>query len=275
MAGTPDNTPQAPWRQRLHEIIFEADTPAGKVFDVALLIAIVVSTLAVVLESVDAIEERFGRQLRIIEWTVTLLFTVEYVMRLLAVRRPWNYATSFLGIVDLLAVLPTYLSLLFAGTHSLAVIRALRLLRIFRIFKLHRYVGEISSLLNAIRASAAKITVFLLTVMTLSLILGTAMYVIEGPASGFTSIPRGMYWAVVTVTTVGYGDIAPRTIFGQAIAAAAMVIGYSMIIIPTAIFSMELVRADRRDTTTQNCPECLREGHDADATHCKYCGTQL
>ena len=270
-----DSGASSGWRQRLHEIIFEADTTAGRIFDIGLLLAIVVSTLAVVLESVDAVGVRYGRILRIVEWTVTLLFTVEYAMRLLAVRRPWSYATSFLGVVDLLAVIPTYLSLFFTGTHSLAVIRALRLLRIFRILKLRRYVGEIGALINAIRASAAKITVFLVTVTTLVLIMGTAMYVIEGPESGFTSIPRGMYWAVVTVTTVGYGDIAPKTVLGQAIAAAAMVIGYSMIIIPTAIFSMELVRADRKEITTQNCPECLREGHDADARHCKYCGARL
>ncbi len=223
----------SPWREVLHEVIFEADTRGGKLFDVALLVTIVLSVTAVVLESVASVRSRFGPALRIAEWTFTVLFTIEYVLRLLSVRRPWGYATSFLGVVDLLAVVPTYLSLLVAGTQSLLVIRALRLLRIFRVFKIARYVGEVTALVQAIRGSRAKITVFLLAMLVLVLIMGAMMYVIEGEQGGFTSIPRSMYWAIVTVTTVGYGDIAPRTTLGQAVAAAAMVIGYSLIIIPT------------------------------------------
>ena len=264
------------WRARMHEIIFEADTPTGKAFDVALLVAIVLSVLAVVLESVEAIDVRFGTLLRAAEWFFTVLFTIEYVLRLISVRRPAAYAMSFLGVVDLLAVLPTYLSVFVPGSHSLLVIRALRLLRIFRVFKVTRYVGEVTALVSAIRATRAKITVFLFAVMTVVLIMGAAMYVIEGAASGFTSIPRSMYWAIVTVTTVGYGDIAPQTPLGQTVAAVTTLLGYSLIIIPTGIFSTELARMQfDRVITTQNCPSCTREGHDRDALHCKYCGAVL
>jgi voltage-gated potassium channel len=232
----------APWREHLHEVIFEADTPAGKLFDVALLVLIVASVLTVILESVTGVQARHGIILQAAEWFFTILFTVEYVLRLLCVRRPINYARSFLGVVDLLAILPSYLSLLVPGTHNLLVLRAFRLLRVFRIFKVTPYVREL---------------------------------VIEGPAGGFDNIPRGIYWAIVTITTVGYGDIAPRSVFGQAVAATAMVIGYSLIIIPTGIFSAELVRAIRKPITTQGCPECTREGHDDDAAFCKYCGARL
>jgi voltage-gated potassium channel len=262
-------------RERLHEIIFEADTTAGKAFDVGLLVTIVLSVLVVLLESVESVAARHGGALRAAEWAFTILFSVEYVLRLIAVRRPLAYARSFFGLVDLLAVLPTYLSLLVGGAQSLMVIRALRLLRVFRVLKVARYVGEVNALVRALRASREKITVFLLVVLTLVLIMGAAMYVIEGKESGFTSIPRSIYWAIVTVTTVGYGDLAPRTWLGQAVAAAAMVLGYSLIIIPTGIFSTELVRASQRRITTQSCPECAREGHDADAVYCKYCSAKL
>ena len=275
MEPHPHRSPDAPWKDRLHEVIFEADTPAGKAFDVALLAAIVGSIAAVVLESVAPIRERYGSLLRIAEWVFTILFTIEYVLRWVSVRQPWRYALSFFGIVDLLAVLPSYLSLLFAGAHALVVIRALRLLRVFRVFKIARYLGELTALVNAVRATRAKITVFLLTVLTLALILGTIMYVVEGAESGFDSIPRAAYWAIVTITTVGYGDIAPRTVVGQIVAAAAMVLGYSLIIIPTGIFSVELVAATRRGITTQSCPSCGHEGHDQDALHCKFCGVKL
>jgi len=270
-----DSKPFAPWRERLHEIIFEADTPAGKAFDVALLVAIFLSILAVMLESVADVRERYGAPLRAAEWFFTTLFTIEYVLRLISVRRPLRYATSFFGIVDLLAILPTYLSLFVAGTQSLLVIRSLRLLRVFRVLKVARFLREITALTTAIRKSRVKITVFLMAVLTIVLIMGSAMYVIEGESSGFTSIPRGMYWAIVTVTTVGYGDIAPTTVMGQIVAAVAMVLGYSLIIIPTGIFSMALVQAARKKVTTQNCPECLREGHDEDAVYCKFCSTKL
>jgi voltage-gated potassium channel len=265
----------APWRERVHEIIFEADTPLGKAFDVALLLAIFLSVLAVMLDSVATIRERYGELLRAAEWFFTILFTVEYVLRLISVRRPMRYATSFLGIVDLLSIVPTYLSLFIAGTQSLLVIRSLRLLRIFRVLKVAHFLHEVTALTTAIRNTRFKITVFLMAVLTIVLIMGSAMYVIEGEAGGFTSIPRGMYWAIVTVTTVGYGDIAPTTVPGQIVAAVAMILGYSLIIIPTGIFSMELVQAARKEVTTQNCPECLREGHDKDAVHCKYCSAKL
>ena len=275
MNGAGNNRELAAWRERLHEIIFEADTPAGKGFDVGLLVAIILSVVAVVLESVAEFRARYGLALRAAEWIFTAMFTVEYVLRLISVGRPWRYAASFLGVIDLLAILPGYLSLVVAGTQSLLVIRALRLLRIFRIFKVTRYVGEMTALVTAIRASRAKIIVFLLAVLTIVLIMGAAMYVIEGEESGFDSIPRGMYWAIVTVTTVGYGDIAPQTVLGQIVASLAMVLGYSLIIIPTGIFSMELVQASRSRLNTQSCPECLREGHENDAVHCKFCGARL
>jgi len=272
----PPATPTRPaWRARLHEIIFEADTPEGKAFDVGLLAAILLSVLAVMLESVASVRERWGTALRLAEWAFTLLFTIEYGLRLICVERPGRYARSFLGVVDLLAVLPTYLSLFIVGAQSLLVIRALRLLRVFRIFKLARYVGELRVLLEAVRASRAKITVFLFLVLTIVLIMGTVVYFIEGADNGFTSIPRAMYWAIVTVTTVGYGDLAPRTVLGQLVASAAMILGYSLIIVPTGIFSFELAQIAKKRLTTQSCPSCVREGHDADATFCKYCGAHL
>ncbi len=264
-------------RDKLHEIIFEADTAAGKTFDLILLASIAISVVAVMLESVESIRLRFGTVLRAAEWTFTILFTIEYVLRLLAVKKPLAYARSFFGVVDLLAIVPTYLSLVVVGTQSLIVIRALRLLRVFRVLKAARFVGEVSALTRALRATRAKIAVFLFAVLTIVVILGTAMYVIEGGQEGspFTSIPRSMYWAVVTVTTVGYGDIAPSTWAGQFVAAMAMEVGYSLIINPTGIFSMEIVQASRRQVSTQSCPECAREGHEVDAVYCKYCSARL
>jgi len=265
----------APWREHLHEVIFEADTPAGRAFDIVLLAAIILSVMAVVLESVASVRLRHGMALRAIEWLFTLLFTVEYIARLISVRRPLRYATGFFGMVDLLAIVPTYLSLFVTGAQTLLVIRALRLLRVFRVFKIARYITEMGSLIEAIRATRAKIVVFLMTVLTIVLIMGAAMYAIEGAESGFTSIPRGIYWAVVTVTTVGYGDIAPRTVAGQATAALAMILGYSLIIIPTGIFSTELARLSAKAVTTQSCPSCVAEGHDPDAVFCRICGAHL
>ncbi len=265
----------AAWRERMHEVIFEADTPAGRTFDIALLAAIILSVAAVVLESVADIRQQYGLLLRGTEWFVTILFTVEYAARLACVRRPMRYARSFFGVVDLLAIVPTYLSLFVAGAQTLLVIRALRLLRIFRVLKIGRYIQELGSLIDALRATRAKITIFLMIVLTLVLIMGSAMYVIEGEESGFTSIPRGVYWAIVTVTTVGYGDIAPRTVAGQMIAAVAMIIGYCLIIIPTGIFSTELARVVGKGVTTQSCPSCVAEGHDRDAVFCKFCGARL
>ena len=267
--------PQAAWRARLHEVIFEADTPAGKAFDVILLVAILLSVLAVMLESVAAVRELCGPQIRLIEWIITAFFSVEYVLRLLAVRRPAQYAASFFGLVDLLAILPSYLSLLVPGAHSLLAIRTLRLLRIFRVFKLARYVGEGQVLVAALRASRPKIIVFLWGVLTIVVIVGSLMYLIEGDANGFTSIPRSIYWAVVTLTTVGYGDIAPQTVLGQILASLLMITGYGIIAIPTGIVSVELAGAQRQAVSTQACPSCSAEGHDLDARYCRRCGAGL
>ena len=264
------------WRKKTHEIIFEADTPAGKFFDVALLVLIAASVAAVSLESVASIEANIGPALRVAEWVFTGLFTVEYVLRLLCVRSPTRYARSFFGIVDLLAILPSYLSLFAPGAQSLQVVRALRLLRAFRVFKLAHFLGEVDVLLSALRESRNKVLVFVATVLTIVVIMGSLMYLIEGEASGFDSIPRGMYWAIVTVTTVGYGDIAPQTLLGQMAASGLMILGYGVIAVPTGIFSMEIVMATRRAMiSTRSCQNCSLEGHDHDADYCKYCGTEL
>jgi voltage-gated potassium channel len=222
---------------------------------------------------VGSIRQSHGAILRVIEWTFTLLFTFEYLLRLYCVSKPWKYAKSFYGVVDLLSIVPTYLSLVITGTHSLIVIRALRLLRIFRVFKLAHFVGEERQLYSALRASYRKITVFIGLVLTLVLIIGSLMYLVEGEKNGFTSIPRSIYWAIVTLTTVGYGDIAPQTVVGQLLASAVMVMGYGIIAVPTGIVTVELNQARR--LSTQSCPHCSREGHDRDASFCKYCGDRL
>lgn len=268
--------PEGPgWRGRAHEIIFEADTPAGRAFDVGLLWCIVASVAAVLLESVAGIRERWGVPLRVAEWTFTILFTVEYVLRLMTVGRPLRYAWSFFGVVDLLAIVPTYLSLVVSGTQSLIVIRALRLLRVFRILKLAHFVGEAQQLTAALIASLRKITVFLGAVVTLVLIVGALMYLIEGEEHGFTSIPESIYWAIVTLTTVGYGDIAPQTILGKALASTVMILGYGIIAVPTGIVTVELAGVQRQRVSTQACRQCSSEGHDTDASFCKYCGARL
>ena len=261
-------------RREIHRIIFEADTPGGKAFDVALITLILASVLAVVLESVASIRAEYGAWLRVAEWMFTGFFTVEYVLRLFSVRQPLRYATSFFGIVDLLAILPTYLSGLIPGGQSLLVIRALRLLRVFRVFKLSAFVLEANTLVTALRSSGRKVGVFLGTILILVLILGAAMYLIEGEERGFTSIPRAMYWAIVTVTTVGYGDITPQSIPGQLLAAIAMVMGYSIIAVPTGIVTAELVQ-EMRAVTTRTCPTCLTEGHQWSARFCRDCGAPL
>jgi voltage-gated potassium channel len=267
--------PRAQWRETLRVIIFEADTPAGKVFDVCLLIAIALSVLAVMMESVDAVAQRHGTLLRRAEWAFTALFTVEYAMRLSAVPHPLHYARSFFGIVDLLSILPSFLSLLLPGSQSLLVIRALRLLRVFRIFKLARFLGEANVLATAIRTSRHKVMVFLGTVLILVVIIGAAMFLIEGGENGFTSVPRAMYWAIVTMTTVGYGDMSPQTVPGQILASAVMIIGYGIIAIPTGIVTAEIVSAAREPITTRCCPECMSEGHLHSARFCKDCGERL
>lgn len=268
-------THRAPWRRTLHEVIFEADTPAGKAFDILLLVCIVISVIAVLLESVAGIRAHYGPALRAVEWGITLLFTVEYLLRLASVGQPLKYATSFYGVVDLMAIAPTYMSLVVAGSQSLLVIRALRLLRVFRVMKLVHFVGEAAVLRQALRASAKKIAVFLITVATLVLIIGAVMYLVEGEKNGFTSIPQSIYWAVVTLTTVGYGDIAPHTVLGKFLASVVMIIGYGIIAVPTGIVTVALSGATQKKIVTQACPECAAEGHDADAAFCKYCGSRL
>ncbi len=270
-----DTAALAGWRGSLQEIIFESDTPAGKAFDVALIVAIVLSVGAVMLESVMAVRATYGELLYATEWFFTILFTIEYGLRLTSVGKPLSYATSFFGVVDLGAIIPTYLSLLLPGAQYLLVLRLLRVLRVFRVLKLAHYLSEAEILLDALRASRTKIVVFLFTVLTLVVILGSLMYLIEGEDHGFTSIPRSIYWAIVTLTTVGYGDIAPQTGPGQALAAVIMIIGYGIIVVPTGIVTAELSRAERRGVSGQACPQCSAEGHDPDARYCKYCGVGL
>lgn len=265
----------APWRRRLHEIIFEADTPAGRAFDVGLLVAILVSAVVVVLESVHNLRTAYGPVFLAIEWIITGLFTIEYVLRLSCVSRPQRYATSFFGVVDLMAVLPTYLGLLIPGTHYLLVVRALRLLRVFRILKLVEFLSEARQLEEALRASRRKVGVFLFTVLTLVLIVGALMYVVEGEEHGFVNIPTSIYWAIVTLTTVGYGDLAPHTAVGKVLASVVMLLGYGVLAVPTGIVTVELAKAARAPISTQACPACGRDGHDSDAVHCKYCGAAL
>jgi voltage-gated potassium channel len=263
------------WRERWHEVIFEADTPAGKRFDLALLVVILFSVFTVCVESVREIREAYGSVLHLVEWTLTGLFTLEYVARLATVRRPLRYAFSFYGLVDLLAILPTYVSALFPGSQSLLVIRALRLLRVFRILKLTHFVGEANLLGAAMRASMRKITVFLGVVVTTVLIAGAFMYLVEGEEHGFTSIPVSIYWAVVTMSTVGFGDIVPHTPLGRFIASVLMIIGYAIIAVPTGIVTVELGAATRAANNTQACPACGAGTHDNDAQYCKYCGSKL
>ena len=264
-------------REKLHEIIFEAETPAGKAFDVVLLVLIGASVLVVTLESIPSVQESYGHLCTVLEWGFTLVFTIEYILRIYATRNPIRYVTSFWGIIDLLAVLPTYLSLLMSGTHYLLVVRDLRLLRIFRIFKLTRFLRESRILVDAIRASRLKIIVFLVFVVLTVTILGAVMYVVEGKSNpGFSSIPRGIYWAIVTLTTVGYGDISPLTDVGRFIASLVMILGYAVLAVPTGIVSAEMVaRVKPVSVSTRACRFCSREGHDTDAVYCKFCGKPL
>lgn len=264
----------SPLRRRAYKIIFEHDTWAGRTFDVVLILAILASVAAVMAESVAPVREEWGSTLRAVEWGFTLLFTVEYGVRLWCVGRPTEYARSFLGVIDLLAILPTYVSVLVPGGQVLTVVRILRVLRVFRILKLAQYVGEARLLIEALRASRYKITVFLFTVVTITVIVGSVMYLVEGPQSGFTSIPAGVYWAIVTLTTVGFGDITPLTPLGKTLAAVVMIMGYGIIAVPTGIVTVELAEAARARGSTA-CPTCGRTGHDADARFCKWCGDGL
>lgn len=261
---------------KIYEVIFESDTPEGKYFDIVLLVSIILSVTVVMLESVQAIKIGWGNWLVGLEWFFTGLFTLEYLARIWVVLNKRKYIFSFFGIVDLLSVLPTYLTIFFAGAQSLLVIRSLRLLRIFRIFKLARFIGESQNLTTALKASRYKTIVFLTTVITAVIIFGTLIFLIEGPENGFTSIPLSIYWAIVTMTTVGYGDIAPHTTLGQTLASIIMIMGYGIIAVPTGIVSSEMIKLKTKEKiTTQVCPHCLKEGHDNDAIYCKYCGGEI
>lgn len=268
--------PSAGWRQRMYIVIFEADTKAGRRFDLWLIAAVLASVLVVMLDSVASLHARYGELFMAMEIGFTALFTVEYIARLVCVRRPLRYATSFFGVIDLLAVLPTYLALFFPGLHALIDVRVLRLLRIFRILKLGAYVAEYRALGLALSASRRKITVFLFFLTMVVLVMCTLMYLVEGPENGFTSIPMSIYWAITTLTTVGFGDIAPKTDLGRFIASFQMLLGWGILAVPTGIVSAEFTaHRVRREPTTRTCQECLSEGHEVGAKFCRDCGAAL
>lgn len=262
-------------RRKLYEIIFEAETPAGRAFDVALIVAVITSILCVSMESVASVKAEHGPALNAAEWFFTLLFTAEYITRAAVIRRPMSYIFSFFGVVDFLAILPTYLSLLFPGAQMLMAVRALRLLRVFRIFKLTRYTTATSLLVAAMRESRHKIIVFLWAVFSMVIIIGSVMYLVEGAENGFTSIPRSIYWAVVTMTTVGYGDLVPKTALGQFISTILMICGYAIIAVPTGIMTVEISTLSRKQEFTRHCPFCAKEGHEPSAGFCDACGKPL
>ncbi|MEO9803341.1 MAG: ion transporter [Reichenbachiella sp.] len=262
------------WQQKIHEVIFGYHTVAGRLFDIALLIAIVVSVLVVMLESVNDVEEDYGVELRMIEWLFTFLFSVEYLARILSSPRPTKYVTSFMGIIDLLSLIPTYLSFFIVGTHSLSVIRSFRLIRVFRILKLTHFMGGAQQLGSALWSSRHKIVVFMGTVVCIVVIAGTMMYLIEGGENGFTSIPKSIYWAIVTITTVGYGDIAPQTVFGQATASALMILGYAIIAVPTGIVTSQMM-SDAKKRGIVTCSNCGEEDLPDHSRFCLNCGASL
>ena len=270
-----ERPPLSPWRLKLNDIIFGAESPEGKTFDVILIIAILLSVGAVMLESVAYIKSHYGNWLFGVEWFFTIVFTLEYGLRLFSVRHPIKYATSFYGVVDLLSIIPTYLSALIPGINSLLVIRILRILRVFRILKLFRYMNEAEMLMQAMRAGRRKILVFLYTVITMVVVFGSIMYLIEGPGNGFSSIPRSIYWAIVTLTTVGYGDISPNTPLGQFIASAVMITGYAIIAVPTGIYTAELANQIRVKRDARACTGCGKTGHEQDADYCRFCGEEM
>lgn len=276
------------WKAKLHEIIYEADTTSGKLFDIILLITILASIALVMLESIKGFDLKYHNFLNISEWIITILFTFEYIARIIAVKKPIKYITSFYGMIDLLSTLPKYLSLIFAGTHALVVLRALRLLRIFRVLKLARYLGASNHLAAAIKASRAKIAVFLFAVLIVAVIFGSIMYLVEGEEHGFDNIPKSIYWCIVTLTTVGFGDIAPQTPLGQFIATFIMILGYGIIAVPTGIVSAEYTKNASTpktsdgsstpfdvNTNTQACPNCAAENHSNNAKYCYKCGHTL
>lgn len=276
--GTGEDFHDQSLQKKLFVIVFGTNTPSGKLFDLTLLVLILLSVITVMLESVPVIAEEYGSELRILEWIMTIFFTIEYIVRIWIVSKPKKYIFSALGIVDLLAILPTYLSLFLVGTQGLAIIRALRILRIFRILKLMRFVSEAVILVRALKTSRHKITVFFMALMVLVFILGSIMYLVEGSQNGFHSIPQSIYWAIVTLTTVGYGDVVPVTVLGKIIASIIMLLGYSIIAIPTGIVGAEIykeVGATKSFSSKFICPCCGHEAHDIDAKFCKKCGEEI
>ena len=265
------------WKKKVFEVIFEADTPAGKAFDLALIVCIMLSVVVVMVDSVESYRVQFGTYLHVAEWLFTIAFTIEYILRLICVAKKLRYATSFFGVIDLLSILPTYISLLIPGMHYLLVVRILRVLRIFRILKLGECVKEAGILKRALIASRRKILIFFAAVLTIVVIMGSLMYLIEGPENGFANIPRSVYWAIVTLTTVGYGDISPHTALGRSLASIIMIMGYSIIAVPSGIVTVHVAEeAKRADSMTRKaCHSCSGEGHDRDADYCKFCGTVL
>ncbi len=267
---------QQSWRTRLHDTIYESNTTAGKAFDVALLVFILTSIMVVMLDSIASYHKKYGQIFFVLEWFFTGLFTVEYILRLISIKKPLRYVFSFLGLVDLLAIIPSYLSFFFAGAQSLLVLRALRLLRVFRIFKLTHFLSEMEFLKIALATSLKKISIFMLVVFAMVIILGSVMYLVENGENGFNSIPDSIYWGIVTLTTVGYGDISPITPWGKFIASIMMFIGYGIIAVPTGIITTDVAIAIRdKKPGTEACPNCGKEGHDRDAKFCKYCGSAL
>lgn len=263
-------------KEKIRSVIFEANTVAGKVFDVLLIVLILLSVLAVSLDSVTSISQKYGDVLLAIEWGFTVLFTVEYLLRLWTIQNTWLYARSFYGVIDLLGSLPTYLSIWFADAHYFLVVRVLRVLRIFRVFRMVRYVGEAELISQALVASRRKITVFVCSVLALVVVFGSLMYLIEGGTNTeFSSIPQSIYWAVTTMTTVGYGDVAPDTGLGRGLAAVIMIMGYGIIAVPTGIVTLELNEAHRKRANTKTCPACSAEGHSYEASFCWRCGSAL
>ncbi len=267
---------QRPWRVKLHDMIYESNTVAGKTFDICLLVLILGSILVVMLDSIDSYHKKYGDVFKLLEWIFTAIFTLEYILRLISIKQPLKYVFSFLGIIDLLAVVPSYLSIVVAGAQSLLVLRALRLLRIFRIFKLSHFLTEMEFLKASVLTSVKKISIFMLVVLTLVIILGSIMYLVENGENGFNSIPESIYWGIVTITTVGYGDISPVTPLGKFIASFMMFIGYGIIAVPTGIITTDIALAVRKKKHGhENCPGCGMEGHDSDAKFCKFCGSAL
>ena len=275
MTTTHHEAGEGPGKQRLFSVIFRSDTRPGPLFDVALIIAILVSVAAVLLTTVDQLDKKYGVTFYRLEWVFTILFTVEYGLRLYCVRDRIGYAKSFFGIVDLLSILPTYLGLILTGAAPMLVIRILRVLRLFRIMHMNRYVGEANMLLEVLVASWRKTLIFVYVLITLVVIFATLMHFVEGEEGGFTSIPMSMYWAIVTMTTVGYGDIIPQTVFGKFLASALMVTGYGIIAVPMGIYFSEFTEANKRRKNQRSCPSCGLKGHEADAAHCRACGAEL